>query len=98
MPELRLDAALRTVSAYCDPLHCILRVSQMGLMASGARQEIVTALPACKAVLYRQHMTDKPGLEPGIAFIEKAALVVKNTAVMHEIVQDPNRLVPSQRP
>ena len=82
----------------CDPLHGLLRISQMGLMPSRASQEIVAAFPACDAVLNRQHMADKPGLEPAIALIEKAALVVKNTAVMHEIVQDPNRLLASQRP
>ena len=76
----------------------MLTIGQMGLVPTGTSQEVVAAFPACDAVLNRQHMADKPGLEPAIALIEKAALVVKDTAVMHEIVQDPNCLVPSQRP
>src|SRR5262249_32944499 len=96
--ELRLDAALWTVSAHCDPLHVMLRISETGLMSGGASEEVVAAFPAYDAVFNTQHMADEPGLESAIALIKKAVLVVKNTAVMHEIVQDPNRLVPSQRP
>src|SRR5262245_6723276 len=77
--EPGFDAALWTVSAYCDPPHGILPVGQAGLVPGVTSQEVVAAFPAREAVLNSQHMADKPGLEAAVALIEKAALVIKDT-------------------
>jgi hypothetical protein len=59
---------LWTVSAYCDPLHRMIPISQTGLVPTATSQEVVAAFPACDAVLNSQHMADnKPALEPAIA-------------------------------